>query len=343
MNSHFRHSFLKGESTKSKNIDELVNGKYDFGLFSSSWDKRCLCITNTSGLSVNYCTVVVPKLRDDLGFMDKHDPLLSEFTNSIGESHILSGDTSNPSALWDKVEERLLKVYKKIGNPLKVFIDLSASVRYLTLGVLSIGLQKGLVEQITFFYAEGEYPQEKSKQDKHELFTSGGWDVKPVPGLFGEWDPDKDRHYFVSIGFEGSKTLRLVSREEPDKVSLLFPEPGFKGEYVDRTYERNQALIDKYQIQETNILRSSAGDAIEGWKLLTESEIEDVDRSNVYYVCCGTKPHSLSLALRALISRNPALLYVSPDRHRVVDVDPNGVFWRYDLKDMSAMEKKIFV
>lgn len=120
---------------------------------------------------------------------------------------------------------------------------------------------------------------------------------------------------------------------------MLFPDPGFKKEYVKRTYKHNEPLIKGYQIsEENNIVKAYAGDAIEGWKNLSKSDIENINKNNVYYLCCGTKPHSLSLALRCLILHNPTLLYIRPDKHRVVNIHPTDVYWTYEVKDMSSIK-----
>ncbi|MCH8043055.1 MAG: hypothetical protein IID44_04990 [Planctomycetes bacterium] len=338
MSSEFRHGFLRGKSRRSESVPDLARGEFDYALFSSSWDKRCLSVTCATELRAANCSVVIPDLRDVSGLMDKHDPLLLQFASKIGKCKELRGDSRDVDGLWNQLLQHVLDVHRELARPLRIFIDLSTCPRFLSLGLLSQAVLSGIASEVTVFYSEGDYPEEESEEDQHELFTAGGWDAVPVPGLEGEWDPDKKRAYLVSVGFEGSKTLRLVSRKEPDEVSLLFPDPGVKPEYVDRTRKRNAPLIKRFRIPDDRIIRSDAGDAIEAWKRLEEASIERPDEQNVYYVCCGTKPHSLALALRALTLRYPALLYIVPDRHRVVDVDALGVFWRFDLVDMSSLE-----
>ena len=191
--------------------------------------------------------------------------------------------------------------------------------------------------EVAVFYAEGDYPEETTELQKHELFTAGGWDVIPIPSVEGEWSPEKERAYLVSVGFEGSKTLRLISRAEPDLVYVLLPDPGVKEEYVARALAQNSSLIDMLRDESEDIVRANAGDAIEAWKKLDEAAVEDRRAANFYYACCGTKPHSLALALRASVLKHPAVLYIVPDRHKVVDVRPLGVYWRFDLRDMTSL------
>jgi hypothetical protein len=336
--SDFQHSFLQAKSYSSKTVGELIQGEFDFALFSLSWDNRCISITQANKLKATYSCLLIPELRDKAGIMNNHEPILREYSKKIGKNSVINGDTKDLISLWDQLSDKILKIYRKKEKPLKIFIDLSTCVRYLAIGLISNFIKTGIVNQVTLFYAEGEYPEEKNPEDIHELFTTGGWEVLPIPGLEGEWDPNKKRMYLTSVGFEGSKTLRLISREEPDEVSLLFPDPGVKKSYTKRTNERNQSLIDRFQIKDKNIIRSSASDAVKSWKELSKVSLEKPENNNIFYVCCGTKPQSLALAMRSIVLDYPAVLYIKPDRHKVLQVNPLGKYWRYDIKDMSSLE-----
>lgn len=339
MVSKYRYGFLQGTSYKDKTVSNLISGEFDYALLSSSWDRRCLSLTNTTSLKSKNSFVILPLLRDEYGLREKHDQIITKYAKDISEFCKIKdiSSTGGIFEMWQILVEDIKRAFYNNKKPLKVLIDLTTCIRYFSLGFINQGLQSGMVKEFTIFYSEGIYPEEKTEQDKHELFTTGGWDVTPIPGLEGEWNPDKNRLYLVSVGFEGSKTLRLISRNEPDQVSLLFPEPGVKKEYVKRASELNEPIIQRFQIPKSQIIRSTAGDAIEGWKSLTEASIEEPDKNNVYYACCGTKAHSLALTLRAMVLRYPALLYIIPGSHRPVDTDELGIFWRYDLKDMSSI------
>ena len=194
---------------------------------------------------------------------------------------------------------------------------------------------------MTYGYSEGEYPNESERSERQELFTEGGWKATAIPGLLGEWEPHKPWHYLVSVGFEGIKTRQLVSQSEPDKVSLLFPDPPVKNDYEKRTLENNQRLIDQFQISKDRIVRAHAANVVEALKVLEERSIENFKEENCMYVCCGTKPHSLAFAIRAMVTGEPPVMYIVPESHRVSQVKSNGIFWRYTVKDRSAIRSKV--
>jgi hypothetical protein len=220
------------------------------------------------------------------------------------------------------------------GRPLRMLVDLSACPRYYAVGLLGAYITQGLVGSLTVFYAEGLYPEPGNGEEL--VFTGSRWKSVEAPYFPGFWDPRKKTFYLVSVGFEGDKTLRTISRADPDRVSILFPEPGICPEYVEKTQHANADLVRMYRIPENQIVRAHAADAIAAWQALSRAAIERPDE-NAYFVCCGTKPHSIALGLRAKVLKTPAVLYNLPDEHRVVDIKPSGKFWKYEITDLTTL------
>lgn len=334
----YRESFLDGTSTMNESPSSLIDGHFDFALISSSWDKRCKCITDAKNFRASHGALLLFETRDELGLRENHDRILREFVErQISMPFIIEGESTDTSTMWQKVWSAIVKASNALQRPMRLFVDLSTCPRYLSIGSVTRCIQSGIASDVTVFYAEGDYPEETSEIDQHELFTTGKWDSLEIPGLQGTWDPEKKRAYLVSIGFEGTKTLWLVSRSEPDDVSILFPDPGVKPEYVERASQRNSSLLKRFRIPEERIIRAAAGDAVHAWKELSERHVDNPEQENVYYLCCGTKPHSLGLGLRAMAAHYPAVLYIVPHRHRVIDINPLGVYWRYDIRDLTAL------
>ena len=63
-------------------------------------------------------------------------------------------------------------------------------------------------------------------------------------------------------------------------------------------------------------------------------------QESVYYLCSGTKPHALALALRALCIGSPTVMYNLPERHSFVEVEPSGVYWTYGIEDLATLAGK---
>ena len=205
----------------------------------------------------------------------------------------------------------------------------------MTGSVLALGLGRGIASRVSVFYAEGIYAG--SVGDLQGVFTGERWQFVPIKGLEGHYDSTKSRFYLVSVGFEGSKTLRYVATQEPDRVSIVLADPGFEPSYPEKSRLNNAALIQHFHIPEAQMAHAHAGDAVAVWSELELRSFERFEDENVSYLCCGTKPHSLGLMLRALCMGSPTVLYNVPDQHKVIDTEPTGNVWTYEFKDLTRL------
>lgn len=335
MDSEIRTSFIETAAIRSRDVNEIYCGEFDFLLASASWDRRSVSLTKSNSLASKSGLLLHYKKKDNLGLSKNHLELLQAFFSgnvSKHETEIIEATCIEDS--WELVKQHLASAFQIAGRPLNIFIDLSTTPRFLTLGALGFGFQHGLVRSATYAYAEGCY---STRDDSQEIFTEGGWKIAAIPGFSGQWDPTRSRHYVVSVGFEGVKTRQLVSKSEPDLVSVLFPDPPVQEEYRDRTHSVNRPLIEDFNVGDRE-MRSHAADVVSTLDILEKANVESFDYENCLYVCCGTKPHSLSLAIRSLVKTEPGVLYIVPESHRVLDVKPNGTYWRYKVVDFSSPE-----
>jgi hypothetical protein len=332
MITRFRDSYLAGTSDCFNSAGEL-KGYFDVFLTASSWDSRCISITKAQDVKLGEAMPMYFDVRDTLGLRDKHDKILSDYCKQVSErTTSIHGSSRDVQLLWSKIHTGLIKIAEERKRPLHLLLDISTCPRYYASAVCAVGLVSGLMDKITVFYAEATYPEGAATEI---AFTGGRWQTVPIPGLLGRYQPESKRFYFVSVGFEGWKTLRVVARADPDRVSVLIPDPGVIPEYVEKAYNHNSELFDSYKIPEDQIVRAHAADAIGVWKALSAAALERQDE-NSYFLCCGTKPHSLAFALRALSLGFPTVLYNVPDEHKVVLTEPNGKFWRYVIEDVTA-------
>lgn len=332
----FRQGYLAGCSYRASNVPELLSGKYDLMLVTSSWDSRCRCVTEAKDLSAALAVGIFFDKRDSKGLRNKHDAELNEFCSRRSESvKRITGQSTNVEGIWKQLREVLLGQHKSVKKPLSVFIDLSSCPRCFSLGVLAFCLSQRIAKSVTMFYAEGRYSEDSERSEF--AFTGGHWRTVPVPCLEGVCAPGKECFYLVSIGFEGSRTLRIVSRADPYRVSILFPNPGTHPDYIPRTERNNQELMNQFRVPPEQIVHARAGDAVDAWRALAKASLDRPEKENSFYVCCGTKAHAVALALRALSLEYPAVLYNIPEEHRVHETQPSGNYWRFDIRDVSAL------
>ena len=335
--TEFQDGFLHGTSRKCSDLRALSHYReFDLIILASSWDARSIVIPEQmKGVRFRHAIVILPTKRDRSGLRDAHDKSVLEFANQFSrEVVIIEGDTHLPFQIWLQVKDHIKRITLAEDSPLTVLIDISCCVRYVSLGAFAMLISLGLANKIVVFYSEGAYPSADASSEL--AFTSGSWETHCIPFLEGLYFPEKKRSYVVSLGFEGLRTLRVVTNAEPDRVVAILPSQGFRPEYDEICLSNNAPLLKNFNLTFGHgVLNAPAGDAIAVWKKLSESATEDPDSENTYYLCCGTKPHSFGMALRALTMGFPSLLYFVPEVHHVVETKPSGNYWIFEFVDFS--------
>lgn len=330
-----RAGSVEATSFRGESPGLVFKGEYDLAFVVPSWDSRAASIVSAAELRADHAIVVRFDEEDEGGLRRASEVALGDYCETISSRMSeLRGSVTAVEAVWDQISRVLVVEYLRKRRALRVFVDSTTCPRYHMLGMLGEGVGRGLIRSLSVGYTEGKYPPGEGATEIS--FTGGHWRTIPVPGLLGSEDPSKKRFYLVSIGFEGWKTLRVISRADPTRVSLLLPDPGTQPDYAARTIADNQQLIAEYCIPEEQVVRALAGDAVGAWKQLTDAAIDRPETENSFYLCSGPKAHALALGLRALEIRKPSVLYNVPEEHRVVEVVPSGVFWRYDIEGVTT-------
>jgi hypothetical protein len=332
----FRQSWLHGTSEQCA-ASEIGEFSVDLLISASSWDCRCLCLTQEKHIRSNTAVMLEFDGRDNRGLRDKHDPALEKYLRSVSvQFKKIRGSSGAVEGLWQELQKEIVTLASRLGRPINILLDTSTFPRFLMGAVAALGLGKGVADELVIYYAEGVY-ERAGGNDSQSLFTGERWRFVPIPGLEGHYYSTKDRYFLVSAGFEGSKTLRYLSGQEPDRVSLLMADPGYEPGYPEQARANNAAVIEYFQIPSDQIATAHAADAVAAWTELSVRSFERFDTENVSYVCCGTKPHSLALVLRALVLGSPSVLYNIPDVHRVFNTVPTGLVWVYKLHDITKV------
>lgn len=333
----FRHNFVLARSTLSDAPENIVTGHFNLALFAPSWDHRCESIIAADGISIETSIVLRFAAKDDFGFQLRHEAAIDKFlaSHSTVVSNI-EGDAANLADMWSALWRESTIIADQNEGPLRVLVDLSTCPRFYSLGLIAGMLQFGLAASVTVFYAEGRYNKGGAPLPIDYSFTTGTWSSTPIPFMRGWPDALKRKSYIVSVGFEGAKTARVLAREDPDRIALLFPDPGAQPLYSDETWQRNKEIIDHFRIPEDRVIRAAAGDGIAAWKALTVANLERPDDESNYYLCSGTKPHALGMTLRAICLGYSTVLYNLPERYNFLEVNPSGIFWTYEIRDVTT-------
>lgn len=309
-------------------------GQFDLVVVTSSWDERAIVVTRDA-IAARSAVLVTFENKGTSGRREAHDVALRAWADEYAaDVHSVHGSSENVYAIWEQLEVIIDECRRDAGRPIRVLFDLSTCPRYLALATLQLCLGSGVAYEVVFTYAEAEYPDQSQTNDRYELFTAGTWETLAVPGLVGTYDPALERHYVVAVGFEGSKTLRTITRADPDEVTVLFPDPAVAPDYVERTRRNNATLFEEWAIDEGKLIRAGAADVVGAWQALADSAALAAN-VNQFLLCAGTKPHALAMGLIALATGRPAVLYVKPASHKEAHITPSGTFWTYAIRDMT--------
>ncbi len=331
----FRRAWLAADSTDASTPRGLVDGEYDLLVMTSSWDSRCLCLLECE-IRADRAVGIFFENRGAGELRDSHDPQVRAFLNRASPqvSELRYGSDALDE-LWNAIWQETLDARAGTGRALRVMLDLSTCPRYFALALLAAGFRSHLFAELVVFYAEGRYPP-PTPEDPHEPFTAGRWETVPVPLLEGRSAPGLPRHYVVSVGFEGSKTLRALSNEGADAITVVFPRPAVAPEYEQRSEQANQILFDEFGVSREELIDAPAGDAIATWRAV-DSGHERWHGTETFYLTAGTKPQALGLALDALVDGQASVMYAKPANHKETAIVPLGRYWRYTISDLTTV------
>ncbi len=332
MNSEYRKKHLSIAQQKETLLQNLEFGEYNLAYFCSSWDARCLNITSFK-LVANSTILTKLTFRDSIGLRDTADTKLSSFLSGYDLCEIPQEEDEPLSEVLAKLCGFASRAYAEATEPPCVLVDMTGFPRYLSLGLIAYLVKSNLARQVDVFYSEADYGEEQ--EEESVLFTEGKWEAIPINLLEGEYSPSKRTYLLVSTGFEGKKTLRAVHEREPDRVSVLMPVPGFTPEMEQRMEYENRKLLDYYKVPSKQIVTAGAADLVAAMKQL-DKNLEDFSKENVYYLCCGTKPHSLALALRACLIEEAAVVYNKPESYRIRKIQHQGNYWLYRIQNRAV-------
>lgn len=339
--SKFSNHGLEACAFYSTSMSELDFVEYDVVVLCSSWDSRCLNIAQSSIRKIPYGVVFLFDDKDDQGSRESNDAeILLWLKNSVDTFDEIHGHSTDVDTNFFELYKFLVVKCIDLGRPLTVLFDLSTCPRFISLSLLSKGVNTGIIKGIDYLYGECLYPERKSGimgGNQEIVFTSGQWKILPIKHLLGEYVPGKRSKFTISVGFEGNKILRVLNNEDPDIVSLLVPDPGFHDSYVKRVMEANAELVKSYEIKENDMIRSCAGDAIDAWmKLDVSNSLSRAEEYNHTYLCTGSKAHSLGLTLSAMSSGSIAVLYSLPKEHNFINVKPENKYWIYRVMSLTV-------
>lgn len=321
---------LFGKSTKILANEGIVD-HFDLFIFTVGWESRCTAITNYSTEKFTFDSTIILsfKLGGEKGYrtdyMDKIVLLAEEKTN---DTYKIERDPNNLDFIGEEIERITENIIKKLERPIVIGFDITSCPRYFFLRFLAFCLKYNLSKRISFFYSEGEY-----KTENWEFFhTKGEWEIIEIPTFEGEIDPENKNLFVASVGFKGKRCRSLLLKYEPHQIGIILPVPGYNDKYTEKAQKECDDLKEDFFIPDENIAIASAGDAIAAWESLKKKSLNK-EGYRITYLTLGPKPHVLAMGIHGYLNKY-ILTYRIPEGYTKIEVDPNGVFWKYEIKNL---------
>lgn len=296
-----------------------VDGDYDFILSAASWDVRCVrMMDHCTNLRTSFLAIVEYANQGTSGRSGSHLALLKSQADAVSDHPpaVLRLDSEDILSSWRTLRVLLQDIFRNIGRPLRLLVDLTSLPRYLSLGLLGYGLTSGFAVELDYYYARALSYETGPLFDS---FTSGRWLPWPIVGLGRPTRARSRTHLVVSAGMEGAKTRKLVNALEPDRISVVFSSPGASEEVERRSRLENQSLIDAYLVPPEQVLDLplSVPEAHAALEELRRPELEahEAFPEVTSFLLCGSKPHALAMAIASMREGCGDVLYVRPEAH----------------------------
>lgn len=192
------------------------------------------------------------------------------------------------------------------------------------------------MSEFRLHYAEANYAEifpPPNERDSREDFTEGGWDAVQVPYLQGIFQASRPRHAMIAMGADAANVDRLVSRYDPDYLTLVCPIPGVNPQIQRMTQESIDKIARNYPA--TMTVNINPFSVIQSMRCFTdETELRHNTRDLIFFAL-GTKPHSLGMTLAAFLSGTPQVVFRVPRKYAERKNTANGFSWLYNIRDLS--------
>ena len=327
-------NYIYGKSTKILK-EEGINDHFDLFIFTVGWESRCTEIVKyDTGLFYFDSAIIISfRMDDKIGYLQEYMDKIESFAKmKISDSEIspIEYEPNELDKITKDIRKTIEKLVEKLKRPLYIGFDITSCPRYFFLYLLGFCLNNEIAQEISFFYSEGRY----AGNIEEYIHTKGDWKIVEVSNFEAlDYDPADKKMFIVSAGFEGNRFRSLVAKYEPDAVGILLPDPGFNQEYTKKVEHECKPMIEEFNIHDDAIVRAPAGDAIAAWEAL---KIPTLNKQgyHIAYLTFGPKPHVLAMGIHGFLNKKISVTYRIPEGYTRLEVEPTGIFWRYDIKNL---------
>lgn len=330
-------SFLHVSEVRSKTTD--LAGDYDLLIFLGTWESRGDAIARSAQLTASVALI---------GYFDpSHAPaeVIQETVARIRDG--ISGNVENIEVLalnrsvdfhesLNILSNRVNFYCTGFGAKLpRIGIDISSIPIGYVQGLVGYLIQSGLTAFVDCFYVEPKY-EDRSNTEGSNTFTSGGWQLSPVPYLEGKTIGSPDKYIFVCIGAETGNTRELLLGREYTQAAIIKPTHGKLSHWSDQIDRDCDELVSSVNVLGDTYQSANAFSVVDVARYYADVVAPSWRNSQRMFVAIGTKPHGLAGVICSFSDPSLSVFARVPSGYLTRDVMAGEYSWRYSLRDLSS-------
>lgn len=196
-------------------LSETIQGKVDYFITSASYEERCLKVAEKlKGINptktIVCCNVANAYNKENLEYLKQ----------LFGESYsLIKLIADNPTANNDALLSVIITI--ALENPNLIVVDIT-TFTHETLLIL-FRLLKLILPSITnvkFIYLEASAYSWNIENVSEKWLSKGIGEIRSIIGYPGIFNPSRQTHLIVLVGFEADRTIKLIEKYDSNIVSL---------------------------------------------------------------------------------------------------------------------------
>ncbi|EMS70531.1 hypothetical protein [Ruminiclostridium cellobioparum] len=231
---------------------------------------------------------------------------------------------NNPSFSYKAIKEVIENNLNGINISGKILIDITTfSHEHLLMFIKIISEYQNLTDKIVFCYLESkEYSIDEKDYDKKWL-TKGIKEVRTIIGYPGNFDPSKENHLLIIMGFENERTKKIIEIFDYEHITLINGaiEESINNEHYAINKSKCNNLIELFP--NINNIEVSVIDIIKCKKHI-EAYLDIYNNCNNVIIPMNNKISTIACGLLGISNKDIQLSYISAEVYNKFNYSMHG-------------------
>ncbi len=305
---------------------------YDTYILSSSFENRCLAVTNhINQQTFNKC-IIFRNIDFDEKVIQNSNSIKKKLSN-IRNSDFVDLKINDPKFSFLNINKTIQSLFEKENK--KCLIDITTFTHESLLMLLkAITKYKRSNDKVTFIYnAAKDYSYLEESKEKKWL-TKGVKDTRSIIGYPGYFDPSQRSHLVILFGFERERTIRLIDEFEYNYISLAYADQKDSISEIHQKIneERHNEILKLYS--NAKQFKISLKDPIETKNQILNyiKKTNSVEKGNIALAPMNNKLSTIGAGLAAIENPDIQLCYLQPNSYNTESYSISSdefYFWEY--------------